>query len=314
VNTSHLVSRLTRKSRSNFYYAFLALPRPRREALYAVYAFCRTVDDIADLGHERGADAAASHQELARWRREVARCYEADGAPEDPIAQRLALAIRQFGIPRPALEAIVDGVAMDLDGVTYETVEDLYPYCYRVASAVGLAAIEIFGYTDLRAREYAINLGIALQLTNILRDVGADARNGRIYLPQVELRAAGVTADDLRSGRYTPAFVTVMEHQAARARQYYAAARASFPVADARSLVAAEIMGRIYFALLQAIERRRFRVFDQRITVPAPRKAAIALRCWAATRWPPRRGRGAPSARPPLDAPRPTPRSSAVNE
>jgi phytoene synthase len=309
VKAAHLVSRLTRQSRSNFYYAFLTLPRPRREALYAVYAFCRTVDDIADLGQAQGADPAALREALGRWRHEVARCYEVGAAPGHPIAERLALAVRQYPIPRSALDAILDGVEMDLAGVTYETAEDLYLYCYRVASAVGLAAIEIFGYTDRRAREYAVSLGIALQLTNIMRDIGPDARSGRVYLPQAELRAFGVSADDLRQARYSPAFVALMECQAARARQHYAAARAALPRADARSLVAAEIMGRIYFALLQEIERRRFQVFEERITVSTGRKVAIALRCWAAG-WVQR-----PSAAPPRsDVRGPSPRSSAVNE
>jgi len=286
VTAAELVSRLTRRSRSNFYYAFLVLPRPRREALYAVYAFCRTVDDIADLGPERGASPAAMRAALDGWRREVARCYAGDGAPEHPIAQSLRAAVQRYPIPRDVLEAIIDGVAMDVDGATFETAEDLYPYCYRVASAVGLASIEIFGYTDPRAREYAVSLGIALQLTNILRDVGVDARAGRVYLPQADLRDCGVTAEDLRAGRYTPGFVAVMERHAARARDYFLRARAAYPRADARSLVAAEIMGRIYHALLREIEARRFRVLDQRVVVPAPRKAAIALRCWAAARVP----------------------------
>ncbi len=286
MNGADLVSRLTRRSRSNFYYAFLVLPRLRREALYAVYAFCRTVDDIADLGSERGATPPAMRAELDAWRREVAGCYAADGAPEHPIAQRLRVAVQRYPIPRAVLEAIIDGVAMDVDGAAFETAEDLYPYCYRVASAVGLAAIEIFGYTDPRAREYAVNLGIALQLTNILRDVGVDARAGRVYLPQADLRAFGVTADDLRAGRYTPGFVALMERQAARARDFYGRARAAFPRADARSLVPAEIMGRTYHALLREIEARRFQVFAERVTVPARRKAAIALRCWAAARLP----------------------------
>jgi phytoene synthase len=277
-----LVSRLTRGSRSNFYYAFLTLPRPRRQALYAVYAFCRSVDDLADLAHERGADPATLRRELQAWRRAVAQCYEAGEAPEHPIAQRLADAVRAFGIPREALEAIIDGVEMDLDGVRYERAEDLYPYCYRVASAVGLAAIEIFGYTDRRARDYAVNLGIALQLTNILRDVGVDARAGRVYLPQADLRAFGVSEADLRAGHYTPGFVSLMERHAERAHHFYRQARAAFPRVDARSLVAAEVMGQIYFALLRQIETRRFQVFGERITMPAHRKAAIALRCWGA--------------------------------
>ena len=285
-----LAARLTRKSRSNFYYAFLTLPRRRRDALYAVYAFCRTVDDIADLGDERGVDRAAQRTELERWRRDVARCYEPGGRPEHPIAAGLARAVSEFAIPREALLAIIDGVEMDLDQVRYETAEDLYPYCYRVASAVGLCCIEIFGYTDPRAREYAVNLGTALQLTNIMRDVGADARAGRVYVPQEDLRKFGVTTDDLRAGRYSDEFVSLMRHQAARARQFYRAARDAFPTADARSLVAAEIMGRIYRALLDEIEARGFRVFEERVTVPTGRKLAIALRCWASVRF----GHGGP--------------------
>jgi phytoene synthase len=280
MNVADLCSRLTRQSGTNFYYAFLFLPRPRREALYAVYAFCRTVDDVADVGPQRGFDPERLRDELRAWRREVAHCYGSDGSPEHPIARQLAAAVRAFPIPREALEAIVDGVEMDLDGVRYERAEDLYVYCYRVASAVGLAAIEIFGYSDPRARDYAVNLGIALQLTNILRDVGTDAQTGRVYLPQADLHAFGVSEDDLRRGRYTPAFVQLMERQAGRAHHFYRRARSTRPRSDARTLVAAEVMGSIYFALLQAIEARQFRVFGPRITVPARRKLGIALRCW----------------------------------
>ena len=284
MNASGLVSQLTRRSRSNFYYAFLTLPRPRREALYALYAFCRTVDDIADLGQERGVDAATLRGELAAWREEIARCYAPAGRPEHAIAQRLAVAVRAYPIPQDALLAIVDGVAMDLDGVAYQTEDDLYPYCYRVASAVGLAAIEIFGYTDPSARSYATNLGIALQLTNIIRDVGSDARAGRVYVPRQDLKQFGVTAEDLRAGRYGDGFRHLMAHQAARARRFYRQAREAFPRADARSLIAAEIMGQIYWALLRRIEAGRFRVLEERVTVPAGRKVAIALRCWTAAR------------------------------
>src|SRR5206468_11948224 len=177
MNATKFVSRITRKSRSNFFYAFLCLPRPQREAIYAVYAFCRIVDDAVDIGHDR----AAQRKELERWRAEIVRVFE--GRPEHPAAQRLQEAVRLFRIPREALNEIIAGVEMDLDRSTYETFEDLYPYCYRVASAVGLCCIEIFGYSDLRAREYAVNLGVALQLTNIMRDVEPDARAGRIYLP-----------------------------------------------------------------------------------------------------------------------------------
>ncbi len=275
-----LSATLTRRSRSNFYYAFLTLPRARREALYAVYAFCRTVDDVADLGTDRAVQRAG----LARWRQDVARCFQPGLPPEHPIARQLAAAVRAYPIPRAALEAIIDGCEMDLDRVRFATAEDLYPYCYRVASAVGLCCIEIFGYTDPRAREYAVHLGTALQLTNILRDVGADARDGRVYLPQQDLAAFGVSEDDLVAGRYGERFVRLMAHQAARARQFYTAAAKAYPIADARSLIAAEIMGGIYHALLDEIEARRFQVFGERITLPARRKVAIALRRWAAAR------------------------------
>jgi 15-cis-phytoene synthase len=280
VSLGSLSATLTRRSRSNFYYAFLTLPRPRRDALYAVYAFCRTVDDVADLGGE----PAARRAELGRWREDVARCFEPGPSPTHPIARQLAAAVRAYPIPRTALEAIIEGCEMDLARVRFETVEDLYPYCYRVASAVGLCCIEIFGYTDPRAREYAVHLGTALQLTNILRDVGADARDGRVYLPQEDLRAFGVSEADLVAGRHDERFVKLMQHQAARARQFYAAAAGAYPTVDARSLIAAEIMGGIYRALLDEIEARRFAVFGPRITLPARRKVAIALRCWAAAR------------------------------
>ena len=273
---------ITRKSRSNFYYAFLALPRARREALYAVYAFCRTVDDIVDL-HAPGG-AAEQRRRLADWRTDLALCYERGSEPRHPIAQRLAAAVRAYGIPRAALEAVIEGVEMDLEATTYETADDLYPYCYRVASAVGLCCIEIFGYKDPGTRTYAVNLGVALQWTNILRDVGADARVGRVYLPQEDLRTFGITADDLREGRITDGFLKLMAHEAERARGYYRAAWAALPAADARTLVPAQIMGRIYYALLGEIEARRFRVFGERITVSTRRKIAIALRCWAGAR------------------------------
>ena len=279
MNAGQFVSRLTRKSRSNFFYAFLCLPRAQREAIYACYAFCRIVDDAVDLGQDR----EAQRQELQRWRDEIGRVYE--GRPEHPAGQRLQVAVRRFPIPRAALEEIIAGVEMDMDHPTYETFEELRPYCYRVASAVGLCCIEIFGYSDPRTREYAVNLGIALQLTNILRDVQADARVGRVYLPQADLRRFGVTADDLAAGRYTPQFVQLMTFEAARARDYYQRAWAARPAADARRLFAAEIMGRTYFALLRAIETRRFDVFGGRVALPARSRVAIALRCWLGSRW-----------------------------
>jgi phytoene synthase len=279
MNPTKFVSRLTRKSRSNFFYAFLCLPRPQREALYAVYAFCRIVDDAVDVGQ----DQAAKRKELERWRAEIAQVF--DGSPAHPAAQRLQEAVKLFPIPREALNEIIAGVEMDLDRSTYKTFDELYPYCYRVASAVGLCCIEIFGYSDVRAREYAVNLGVALQLTNIMRDVQPDARAGRVYLPQEDLERFGVAAADLAGGRYTPEFLKLMEYEAARAHAYYERAWATLPRSDEHRLFAAEIMGRTYFALLETIERRRFQVFGARVSVPTPRKLGIALRCWVQSRW-----------------------------
>jgi 15-cis-phytoene synthase len=279
MNPTKFVSRLTRKSRSNFFYAFLCLPRPQREALYAVYAFCRIVDDAVDVGQ----DQPAKRKELDRWRGEIAQVF--DGSPTHPAAQRLQAAVKLFPIPREALNEIIAGVEMDLDRSTYKTFDDLYPYCYRVASAVGLCCIEIFGYSDARAREYAVNLGVALQLTNIMRDVQPDALAGRVYLPQDDLDRFGVATGDLAAGRYTPEFLRLMQHQAARAHDYYERAWAALPRSDEHRLFAAEIMGRTYFALLETIERRRFRVFGERVSVPTPRKLGIALRCWVRSRW-----------------------------
>ncbi len=272
MNAGALVASLTRRSGSNFYYSFLFLPRRKREAVYALYAFCRTVDDAVDQG---AASPGEQRRVLAEWRAEVRRAYA--GRPTHPIAVRLAEVVRAFPIPQAHLEAILDGVEMDIDKRRYASFDELLEYCYRVASAVGLACIEIFGYTDPRAREYAVHLGVALQLTNILRDLRPDAERGRIYLPLDELRRFGYSEEDLARGRYTQAFFELMRFQADRAHAYYRAARAALPRADRRRLVAAEIMGVIYHALLRAIEARGFRVFETRIRLPTWRKLALAL-------------------------------------
>ena len=190
-----LSASLTRRSRSNFYYAFLTLPRSRRDALYAVYAFCRTVDDIADLGRDA---PSAQRAELARWRQDVAAASSRGRRPStrSPASSPTPCAPTRFPAPRSRRSSTA--CEMDLERVRFATAEDLYPYCYRVASAVGLCCIEIFGYTDPRAREYAVQLGTALQLTNIMRDVGADAREGRVYLPQQDLERSASREEDLR--------------------------------------------------------------------------------------------------------------------
>ena len=271
-------STLTKKSRSNFYYAFRFLPTNQREAIYTLYAFCRIVDDIVDLGN----DPRSQRQELQRWRQEIGRCYE--GVPEEPLGVRLGQIVKEFPIQRKDLEAIIDGVEMDLDRNRYETFDELYEYCYRVASAVGLCCIEVFGYSNPRTREYAVKLGVALQLTNIMRDLKTDAERGRVYLPLAELKRFNYSEADLLAGRYAPAFMELMRFQVDRARSYYEGAWAAMPKEDAKRLYAAEIMGRIYYALLKTIERNQFRVFDRRLRVPTTRKLLIAFGCWAWSR------------------------------
>jgi phytoene synthase len=272
MNAADLSAALARRSGSNFYYSFLFLPRPKREAIYALYAFCRTVDDAVDHG---GGTPGEQRRVLAEWRAELARAYES--RPTRPIAVHLAEVVGAFPVQRQHLEAILDGVEMDIDKRRYATFDELFEYCYRVAAAVGLACIEVFGYTDPRAREYALNLGVALQLTNILRDLRTDAERGRIYLPLDELRRFGYAEEDLLRGRCTRAYLELMRFQADRTHAYYRAARAALPRGDRRRLVAAEIMGAIYHALLRAIEARGFRVFDRRVRVSTPRKVALAL-------------------------------------
>ncbi len=265
---------------TNFYYSFLVLPADKRDAIVAVWDFCRAVDDAVDEAKAEDVEGA-----VAMWRREVAACFEG-GTPETPQGRALAPLVHRFNLPRHAFDALVDGVAMDVGTRRYETFEELYEYCIRVASAVGLMCLEIFGYEDPRAREYATDLGVALQLTNILRDVGEDLGRGRVYIPQQELRQFGVTEGDLEQAAGTPgrplapAVRALLEHQARRAREYYVRAAASLPSGDARRLVAAEIMGAIYFAILEKIERAGYDVFTAVARIPRPRRALIALGTW----------------------------------
>jgi 15-cis-phytoene synthase len=267
---------------TNFYYSFLVLPPEKRRAIVAVWDFCRAVDDTTDE-----PKTATPEQELARWRREVAALF--DGAAlETPQGQALVPFVRQFGLPRDSLEAIIEGVEMDLGGRRYETFADLYEYCIRVASAVGLVCLEIFGYRDPGARQYAIDLGVALQLTNILRDVREDLRRGRVYIPREDLRANGVTEADLEKESDEATGVVrstnvkaLLRQQAGRAREYYARAARELPPTDAQRLVAAEIMGAVYRAILDRIEQRDYDVFSSVVRVPRPRRALIAATTWA---------------------------------
>src|SRR2546427_565415 len=201
-----------------------------------------------------------------------------------PVMTCLGGHIRRLGIPREYFDDIIAGVAMDLTIKRYATFRDLYQYCYRVASAVGLVCLKIFGARTPEAQTYAINLGVAFQLTNILRDLRTDGARGRIYLPMEDLTRFGHSEQDLLAGAYTPAFVNLMEFECRRAQEYYRAAEAALPEADRRALVPAEIMRAICHTILDRIEACRDRVFSRRITLSPPHRLAVALKAWLACR------------------------------
>jgi phytoene synthase len=265
---------ITRRASSNFYYAFMLLPRVRRRALYSVYAFCRFVDDIAD--DDGVHDAAAM---LAQWRMELDKVFE--GTPSRAISRALSENVRRFNIPRRYFEEIIDGVEMDLSQRRYATFDELCLYCRRVASAVGLICIEIFGYRHQSAHVYAERLGIACQLTNIIRDVSEDAARGRIYLPLEDLARFGVAEAEILNSVYSPRFCQLIEFEAQRARRYYREAAQALAKEDRGSMLAAEGMRLIYASLLERIARTGYRVFDQRMSLSAPYKLYLVGRAWA---------------------------------
>jgi phytoene synthase len=263
--------------KTSFYYSFLVLPAEQRRAIVAVWDFCRAVDDAVD---EPPAGAPPSgHDAVTFWRAELARSYNGE-PPQTTQGRRLQPFIRQFDLPRQAFEDVIDGVAMDLDTTRYRTFDDLLQYCKRVASAVGMICIKIFGCRNERARDYALNLGVALQLTNILRDVKSDLQRGRVYLPLDDLEAAGCRIDDLAAGRLSPPVQQLLAFECRRARDFYNLAVAARPPEDRSRLIAAEIMRAVYFETLKRIERNGYDVFTTRVRVPRPRQAMIALRQW----------------------------------
>lgn len=268
--------------KTSFYFSFLALPAPKRRAIEAVFDFCRAVDDSVDLEQDPARAAAAADL----WRAEIARVFEG-GAPDTPEGRALQPFVAPCHLPRAQFEALVDGVAMDATPRRYATFADLEPYCHRVASSVGLMCAEIFGYRDREVLAYARDLGVALQLTNILRDVAVDYRAGRLYLPLEDLARFGCTEDDIRReveqagrGVQSPAVRHVLEHHAARARVFFDRARRALPKDDASSFVPAEIMHAVYFDLLERIEAREYDVFSGVVAVPKVYQAFLAFRTW----------------------------------
>jgi len=275
-----LSARITRESGTNFYYAFRILPAEKRRAIYALYSFCRSVDDCVDRADGEGEPG------LARWLAEASRCYE--GRPVTGLGRELASAVERFPIPRSCFEEIVAGCRADLSQSRYATFEDLRLYCRRVASAVGLAAIEIFGYRNPGTRDYAVELGVALQLTNILRDVGADAARGRLYLPLEDLARFAVPEAELLAatggGPRSAALDALLRFEGERAREHYARAALRLPPEDRRAMVSAELMGAIYRELLARIARRGYPLVGPRVRVPTWRKLWIAARALAGAR------------------------------
>jgi phytoene synthase len=268
--------------KTSFYYSFLVLPPEQRRAIVAVWDFCRAVDDAVDekpAVAEEGAGLPSGRDAVPFWREELARAF--DGRPPATgQGRRLQPFINVFDLPRQPFEDVIDGVAMDLDTTCYETFDDLFEYCRRVASAVGMICIRIFGCRSVSACEYALNLGVALQLTNILRDVTTDLERGRVYLPLADLRAHGCTVADLSAGVVSEPVRRLIEFECGRARDFYQRAKAALPPADRKRLVAAEIMRAVYFETLQRIERSGHDVFTARARVPRPQQALIALRQW----------------------------------
>src|SRR4051812_6296474 len=232
------------QSGSSFYYSFLFLPPPRRRAITALYAFCREVDDVVD----DCTDLTVARTKLAWWRTEVSTIY--GGNARHPVAQALTRVVTEFKLPQERLLEIIDGMEMDLTHHRYADFAELKTYCFRVAGVVGLLSAEIFGYSDPRTLEYAENLGIAFQLTNIIRDVGEDARRDRIYLPQDELARFKVSIADIMNARMTPEFKALMEFQAARALEYYRTALAALPASDRKAQRPGLVMAAIYQTLL----------------------------------------------------------------
>lgn len=275
---------LAKTVHSNFFYSFLFLPGNKRDAIIDVYRFCRAVDDvvdeIADRAHE-GYDERAAIAELVKWRTEVDALYA--GAPTMPIAQKLQRVLEQFPMPKDYFIAMIEGCEMDLYKHRYETFEELYQYCHRVASITGLMCIEIFTYLSPQTREYAVNLGIALQLTNILRDLGEDARRGRIYLPREDLRRFGYGEEDLMNGVVNDNFRALMAFECDRARSYYRKAEEFLAEEDRPTMTAALTMGRIYFRLLEQIERLNYDVFNHEIRLHRPERFLIAFGQWVRT-------------------------------
>jgi phytoene synthase len=272
---------------TSFYYSFLVLPPRKRQAIVAVWDFCRALDDAVDgvspLSGEPTLMSEARQkvaQELLSWRAELDAVYGIGGEPQTRQGRALQPFVRQFGLPKHEFSLLIDGVETDLGNVRYQDFDALARYCRHVAGTVGLICLEIFGHQEPGSRDYALELAVALQLTNIIRDVAVDLQQGRVYLPAEDLARFQVTEAELRRGVVTPGVRALLAFECGRAREHFRRASASLPPRDRHQLVAAQIMGGIYFGILERIEGAGYDVFTARIRVPRPERLLIALRIW----------------------------------
>ena len=266
--------RITKAQAKNFYYAFVTLPPHKRRAIYAAYAFCRLCDDISD----EPLEAAEKVRRLAQVRARLEAAYA--GQPEGPVFAALKDAAEAFHIPQRYFDEVVSGVEMDLTKSRYRTFDELYTYCYRVASAVGLVCLEVFQYRDPRARQYAVDLGLAMQLTNILRDVKEDMERDRVYLPQEELERFGYSEEELCRGDINDSFLDLMRFQTARARQYFDSGRRLLPLLSWRSRACPAVLHGLYNRVLDRIEARGYNVFERRVHLSTREKLLLTAKLW----------------------------------
>jgi phytoene synthase len=267
---------ITKKSASNLALAFVLLPKQKREAMSALYAFCREVDDVADT---ESIPVEQRRAQLMDWRIDIKRACE-NQTPQFPVNQELQVAIQKYAMPFKLFDELIEGCEMDLKKNRYEDFDALEQYCYHVASVVGLLSIEVFGYKNPATREYAIHLGKALQLTNILRDVKTDAERGRIYLPLDGLKKFNVTPEEILQFKYSDRFRKLAEAVAARATEFYQLAQQTLPAEDRKSMVAAELMSSVYWKLLEQLKKKNFKVFDQPVRLSKPYKLMLIFHAW----------------------------------
>lgn len=267
---------IAKKSKSSFYYAFNLLPAEKRDAMNTVYAFCRKTDDIIDEGSD---PAEIKYEKLRKWRLEFERAFS--GHSHYPLLNKLGKTISNFNIPLDPFFELIKGMEMDLQKDRYKSFDDLQLYCYRVASTVGLMCIEIFGYKNPSTRDFAINLGIALQLTNILRDIGKDAENGRIYLPQDDLKKFSYSEKEVFEKIFNENFKDMMTYEVGRAKHYFDTATSNLDLDDKKTMFAARAMQHIYFKMLEKIVAADYDVYNNNIKVSTFEKAGISLGVWA---------------------------------